>query len=227
VTAPSIGRLHAAILEGILRSGRAPDARSLARRLRITRRDFESGLRDLETVHGLVLHPDRRSIWIAHPFALAPSCVWVAGPERGWWAPCTWCGLGVAVLAGGEADLHLRLGGEAEPFVLRVRGGAVVDNAVVHFPFPPRDAWTNVVHWCSAVQPFRSEEEVDGWCRRHGLPRGEVVPVGTVQALAECWYGGYLRPDWHRWTIPEARAILEEVGLSGPFWDLPRTEGTL
>ena len=67
---------------------------------------------------------------------------------------------------------------------------------------------------------LRSEEEVDAWCARHGVGRGEVVPVAQLQALAERWYGDRLDPAWRPRSREASQAILRSAGLTGPFWDL-------
>jgi hypothetical protein len=202
--------LHHAILSAIVAHGRAPTLAELGA--------TPAALRALADEHGVVLHPNRDDIWIAHPFAMSPTPVWAAATDgRGWWAPCAWCGLGTVALVG-DVDVHMRLGGEAEPVV--VRAGRPSD-LLVHFSLPPRRAWDNVVHWCATVQPFRTEAEIDTWCARHGLPRGAAVPIAQVEQLARRWYGGHLRPDWRKHTAAEARAIFGEVGLTGPFWAVP------
>lgn len=38
--------------------------------------------------------------------------------------------------------------------------------------------------------------------------------------LADRWYRDKLTPDWRRFTVEEAEAILAEVGLTGDFWRL-------
>jgi hypothetical protein len=38
--------------------------------------------------------------------------------------------------------------------------------------------------------------------------------------LAEQWYGDRLTPDWQPRTPRSSQAILDEVGLRGPFWRL-------
>jgi hypothetical protein len=59
------------------------------------------------------------------------------------------------------------------------------------------------------------------WCERHGIPLGAVVPAAQVTALGRAWYGRYLDEDWRKWTVAEAQAIFEEVGLRGEHWRLP------
>jgi hypothetical protein len=90
---------------------------------------------------------------------------------------------------------------------------------------PPRDAWNNVVHWCSTVLPFRAATDVDAWTTRHALPRGEVVEIARVMELARTWYGGHLREDWCKHTAREAKDIFTRVGLVGPHWQIPDRDG--
>jgi hypothetical protein len=68
---------------------------------------------------------------------------------------------------------------------------------------------------------FRSEEDVDAWCRAHQLARGATVTIDTLRALAWRWYGDRLDPDWRPRSVGESQRILDEVGLTGEFWRLP------
>ena len=61
---------------------------------------------------------------------------------------------------------------------------------------------------------FRSEEDLP-------QPRGGVVAVSTLKALAAEWYGDRLDPDWRPRTVEQSQAILDRHGLTGPFWRLP------
>ena len=234
------GRVHHEVLSTFARLGRPPSLDELARALAVPHGDAAAALRRLHDGHGLVLHPGSAEVWIAHPFSASPTAAWVAaadasagaaaGPSaagagvRGWWAPCMWCASGVIALAAPDATIYARYGGEHEAALIEVRAGAATgasDEFVVHFAMPPRDAWHNVVHWCSTVLPFRRAEEVDPWCERHGLPRGAVVPWAQVLALGRAWYGRHLDEDWRKHTVAEAQAIFDAVGLTGEFWRLP------
>jgi hypothetical protein len=59
----------------------------------------------------------------------------------------------------------------------------------------------------------RSDEEIT---------TGELVPLETLKDLAHRWYGNRLDPDWRPRTPAESQAILDQVGLTGPFWELSR-----
>lgn len=52
------------------------------------------------------------------------------------------------------------------------------------------------------------------------MPVGAMVDVQRLWTLAGNWYGDRLNRDWRRKTVAERQAMLSEVGLAGPFWDL-------
>ena len=54
-----------------------------------------------------------------------------------------------------------------------------------------------------------------------GVEDGEVVTVDALWRLAREWYGDRLDPDWRPRGRDESQAILDAVGLTGPFWELP------
>jgi hypothetical protein len=53
------------------------------------------------------------------------------------------------------------------------------------------------------------------------VTEGELVDLPTLKRLARLWYGNRLDPDWRPRTRDESQAILDEVGLTSPFWQLP------
>lgn len=68
---------------------------------------------------------------------------------------------------------------------------------------------------------FRSEEHVDHWCQQWKLPRGALLSLEQGWRLAQAWYGPDRRePAWRRKTIEETEALLRELGLISPFWNL-------
>jgi hypothetical protein len=60
---------------------------------------------------------------------------------------------------------------------------------------------------------FRSEEEI-------AEPRGGVMTTAQLHELARRWYGDRLDPGWRPRTVQQSQAILDSVGLTGPFWSL-------
>ncbi|MGA7525465.1 MAG: organomercurial lyase [Acidobacteriaceae bacterium] len=222
-----VARLHYELVHGLLETGASPANAELAERMNIDAADVESLLRELASIHGVVLHPHVCAPWILHPFSLTPTLNWVEAQHRGWWAPCIWCALGVATLAGGEVRIHSRFGAEGETLTIPVKDGEPhgFDSLVVHFAIPPARAWDNVHEHCAMVLPFRSADEIHAWSSRHRLPTGEPVPLHQVARLARLWYGSHARPDWHKWSVAEAQQIFHDAGLRSSFWDLGQKAG--
>ena len=66
---------------------------------------------------------------------------------------------------------------------------------------------------------FRSEEHVQRWLGTR--PGGATIPVTTLSELAHAWWSDRLRPTWRPHTREQNQAILDGLGLTGPFWRLP------
>jgi Alkylmercury lyase len=197
--------VHFAIMQSFVAHGHPPARAALD----------GAALDALAAEHGVVLHPSGE-VWIAHPFSASPTATWVDRGDRGWWAPCLWCALGIVTLCAPHATIHARLGGERAPIAIEAS-----TDVVIHFPIPARAAWDNVVHWCASVQPFACAEDVAPWAARHAMPVGAIVPIAQVRALAARWYGRHLDRDWKKWTLAEAQAHFDAVGLTGDHWRLP------
>ena len=65
---------------------------------------------------------------------------------------------------------------------------------------------------------FRSEAHVDRWLV--GRPRGAIIPISKLAELASAWWRDRLSPDWQPHTREQNQAILDGLGLTGPFWRL-------
>jgi hypothetical protein len=69
---------------------------------------------------------------------------------------------------------------------------------------------------------FRSEEHVLNWTKANEYPIGAIVSLQQVWRLAMAWYADPREPTWRPRTRDESQAVLASVGLTSPFWDLPR-----
>ena len=65
---------------------------------------------------------------------------------------------------------------------------------------------------------FRSEEHIARWLGDR--PAGATLPVAALAALARDWWGDRLSPDWRPHSPEQNQAILDGLGLTGPFWQL-------
>jgi hypothetical protein len=50
---------------------------------------------------------------------------------------------------------------------------------------------------------------------------GATIPLATLSALADPWWGNRLAPDWPPRSRDESQAILDRLGLTGGFSRLP------
>jgi hypothetical protein len=65
---------------------------------------------------------------------------------------------------------------------------------------------------------FRSEEHVTRFNEGRGITPGETITSATMCELAHAWWDTRLAPDWRPRTAEESQAILDRLGLTGPFW---------
>jgi hypothetical protein len=218
---PLDGRIHAELIRSMIERGRPPVLGELWEALDTRPPELLQSLARLEANHGFVAHPGTLDAWVIHPFSTTPTLFWVENEVRGWWAPCILCALGVAELVDGPTRVSTKVGGETEPIEIRYDGTVEPSGLLAHFPIKVRDAWANVHRHCASTLVFRTGDEIDAWCERHGVARGEVVPVEQVADLAKAWYGGHLDPGWVKPSAAEAQAVFESVGLTSDHWHVP------
>jgi hypothetical protein len=65
---------------------------------------------------------------------------------------------------------------------------------------------------------FRSEEHIDRWLG--GRTPGATIAVSQLCDLAYAWWGDRLDPAWQPHSREQNQAILDDVGLTAPFWRL-------
>ncbi|HEY2656687.1 MAG TPA: hypothetical protein VGI55_12920 [Solirubrobacteraceae bacterium] len=66
---------------------------------------------------------------------------------------------------------------------------------------------------------FRSEEHIERWLA--GRAPGATTTVALLTDLAHAWWNDRLAQDWRPHTRDQNQAILDGVGLTGDFWQLP------
>ena len=213
--------LHYYLLSRIVEVGYAPDFADLQEHFAVDREEVISALVALQEYHGVVLHPHDHSIWVIHPFSLAPANFSIRTSSRQWWGNCAWCSLGAAALLDRDLTITTTLGAEGEQVVINVRDGKVEQSdPVIHFPIPMKKAWENVMYTCSTMLVFENDDQVEDWCVRHKIPRGDVQPIQHIWELSKKWYGHHLDPGWTKWTASGAKAIFKDFGLEHSVWRL-------
>jgi hypothetical protein len=213
--------VRGALTRLIAEIGHAPELDRLADGVGRSLEEVETSLLRLAEANALLLHPGGVRPWTVHPFALAPGSCWVKTPQKGYWANCLYCGLGIAAALKCDAVITTRYGGEEETVRYEVAAGRVSPHEdVFHLSTPPRQWWDNVVFACSTFQPFRHEAEIDTWCAAHDLPRGGVLTIPQLWSFAQDWYGGYVDQPWRKRSAQEVEAIFQRNGLTGDFWSM-------
>ncbi|WP_063366522.1 alkylmercury lyase family protein [Pseudoalteromonas luteoviolacea] len=218
--------LHYQIMRYFIEYARAPSVSELSNIFGRQAVCVVEALKALQAYHGVVLQPNTHEIWVAHPFSAAPTNFWIESGDMGWWGNCAWCALGAAALLGRDLTITTTLGSESKQVVIAINNGKIENsNLYVHFPIPMEKAWDNVIYTCSTMLMFKSESDIDRWCERHNMCKGDVQPIEHIWAFSKVWYGRHLNPDWVKWTVKEASEIFESFGLTHSIWKLPIEQG--
>jgi hypothetical protein len=61
---------------------------------------------------------------------------------------------------------------------------------------------------------------VGRWLEAHSYAPGATLGVTQLCELAYAWWSDRLDPGWRPHTSAQNQALLERVGLTGPFWRL-------
>ena len=66
---------------------------------------------------------------------------------------------------------------------------------------------------------FRSEENVNRWCKERAVPRRPLVSLEQLWQLAVAWYANRLTVESRRPDAEEMVEIFASVGLTDSFWN--------
>jgi hypothetical protein len=65
---------------------------------------------------------------------------------------------------------------------------------------------------------FRSEEHIDRWLG--GREPGATTGIAKLNELAHAWWHDRVAPNWQPHTREQNQTILDQLGLTGDFWQL-------
>ncbi len=214
--------LHYTIIKFIIDNGFGPTKNELSNLLNISVENVKKGLIELAEYHGVVLHPDNEKIWVIHPFSLAPTNFVVKNNGKQWWGNCAWCSLGIATLLKGKIDIITTIGAEGEKVEFSIEDGQLSRNDLfIHFPIQMKNAWDNVIYTCSTMLIFKDEQQINDWCLKHRIQKGDIQPIENIWKFSQEWYGNHLNPSWEKWTSEQALKIFKKFNLTNEIWEIP------
>lgn len=206
--------------------GRAPSIYELARKTTRTPEAVRATLGELADAHAVVLSEDGDAIRMAHPFTSAPMAFTVTPQDgcddRRWWGGCAWDSFGISAAlqidvridtACPQCGAHLSYG--AGPRTPPPQG------LTIRFPRPAAQWWPDVVATCTMIRTFCNRDHAEKWARGNSAQGGYIADASAVWRLAGGWYGDRLDPDFQPHSREHNQALLDECGLTGPFWRLP------
>lgn len=221
--APLDATVRAAINAGFLAAGGAPPtADEIATRTCLSRDEVFDSLRRLDALGSVTLRPQTLELWEAPPFSATPTLFRVRSGDALYWGSCAWSALGICVLAGSSGVVEASLGGEGQDVRVEVtaEGPRTAEPLFVHFAIPAA-RWSDSLPYAhSMTLLFRSVDEVDQWCERRRLPRGEVVALEQAYRLAQAWYGDATTAQGHMRHRAELEQLFVSVGLDQPHFHL-------
>ncbi|WP_281558285.1 alkylmercury lyase family protein [Thalassomonas sp. RHCl1] len=218
--------LHYYIMKHIVNLGYAPKIHDISQYFDTSKTEVIKALKALQDYHGVVLHPNSSEIWVMHPFSTAPTNFWIESNTGSWWGNCAWCSLGAAALLKQNLTITTTLGGESRQITIEIKDGQIRNkNLFIHFPIPMINAWDNVTFTCSTMLMFETSNDIDDWCKRHAIPKGDIQPIDKIWEFSKVWYGNHLNPNWVKWSVDEAKDIFQRFELSHSIWNMPANAG--
>lgn len=221
--APLDATVRAAINAGwIANHGAPPTVDELASRAHLSRDEVFDSLRRLDALGSVSLRPQTMELWSAPPFSATPTALRVQCGDGRYWASCAWSALGICALSAAPGVITAALGGEGPDVEIEI------DAAGPHAPLPlwvhfaiPAARWSDSLPYTHSVTLFfRSVDDVDEWCERRRLPRGEVVSIEQAYRLAVAWYGDGATAAGHLRHRAELEELFCSVGLDRPHFHL-------
>jgi hypothetical protein len=216
-------RIRAAVFDTFAREGRPPSPHELVATLQLDDEQVLAGLRELHDAHAVVLTEAGDPIRMAHPFSAWPMGFVVRRRDRFWWGGCAWDSFGIMAALGTPLEILTSCPGCGR----ELRYEAAPDRPpadhrlVARLPHAAAHWWDDVVATCTQIRTFCSLEHVETWREQTGAAQGATVQLAQLHQLALPWYGDRLDREWSPRSREHRQRLLEESGLTGPFWRLP------
>jgi hypothetical protein len=219
---PEARVVRAEVYGTFAREGRPPSPGELAAGLGLDRDSVDRALGELHELHAIVLTKTGDGVRMAHPFSAWPMGFVLRAGDRFWWGGCAWDSFGIVAALKERLEILTVCPSCGEELRYAASNTEAPDPPyVVRLPRPAAEWWEDVVATCTNIRTFCSPEHVAAWWHDTGAAPGYVTDLRTLWRLALPWYGDRLDPDWEPHSRAHNQQLLEDVGLTGPFWALP------
>lgn len=213
-------QVRAAIYDGFLASGIAPDVEEIAQATGADVDTVLALLRQLHNQHHIVLCQDGELV-AAHPFANVPTTFDVTFGDTKTRGFCIWDALGIAAMSHKDAMIetvcafclhHIRLEVVREKLLSE-------EDYVAQFLVPAERMWDDIRFTCSTQLAFCDEAHAKRWRERYHRDAGSILTMAKTWQLAHAWYSEDRRSaSWRRRSVSEMNALFRRLELPQPFW---------
>jgi hypothetical protein len=133
------------VYEMTMGGGTPPLSRDVAHVLGVPQSDVLESFRRLADGHILVLQRDSPEILMAAPYSAVPTPFVVHASGTRSYGNCMWDALGIAAMVNTDAHIHTSCADCGTAAEVRIEGGEVRGEGLVHFALPVREWWNDVV----------------------------------------------------------------------------------
>ena len=134
-------QLRVFVYDTLIGGGHMPTTCEIGAHFGVAEPAARAALAEARVGKTLLVHPTSGELWMAGPFAAAPTSYRVIGRRATWWANCAWDMLGIPVIVGEPVEIEAACTDCGAPVRLHVdpaTGPAPMSGAVVHFLVPAR-----------------------------------------------------------------------------------------
>ena len=132
------------VYDWIVAHGAPPSLAEIGAEMGVEAADARRAVGALNIGKTVLPHPQTGEIWMAGPFAAAPTPYHVRGSRASWYANCAWDMLGVAAIVGEPVQIDAACTDCGEPMQFHADSGGVRGAGLVHILVPARDWYKDV-----------------------------------------------------------------------------------
>lgn len=138
-------RVRCKVYDLTLQRGTPPLLQTVAVALELNQQTVANSFARLAAGHVLVLQPQSGEILMASPFSAVPTPFPVSVAGISAYGNCIWDALGIPAMLAADAFIESSCGDCGTAMSIRVAGGLVSGEGLLHFAIPARAWWNDLV----------------------------------------------------------------------------------